>query len=44
MLCPMAAGLTEKLLSFEDLIVLMDAEAPKPGGPTTYKKAAATPT
>ena len=34
----MAAGLTDKLLSFDDLIVLMDAAAPKPGRPKTYKK------
>lgn len=34
----MAAGLTDKLLSFEDLIERMDAVAPKPGRPATYKK------
>nr|WP_280642158.1 hypothetical protein [Hyphomicrobium denitrificans] len=34
----MSAGLTTKLLSFEDLIERMDAVAPKPGRPTTYKK------
>lgn len=34
----MAAGLTDKLLSFEDLIALMDEAAPKPGRPKTYKK------
>jgi IS1 family transposase len=34
----MAAGLTDKLLSFEDLIAIMDATAPKPGRPKTYKK------
>lgn len=35
-----AAGLTDKLLSFEDLIERMDAVAPKPGRPKTYKKRA----
>ena len=34
----MAAGLTNKLLSFDDLIERMDAVAPKPGRPKTYKK------
>lgn len=34
----MAAGLTTKLLSFDDLIERMDAVAPKPGRPKTYKK------
>lgn len=34
----MAAGLTDELLSFDDLVVLMDAVAPKPGRPKTYKK------
>jgi IS1 family transposase len=34
----MSAGLTTKLMSFEDLIVRMDAVAPKPGRPVTYKK------
>lgn len=34
----MSAGLTTKLLSFEDLIERMDAVAPKPGRPVTYKK------
>lgn len=34
----MAAGLTDKLLSFEDLIAIMDGNAPKPGRPVTYKK------
>jgi IS1 family transposase len=33
-----AAGLTDKLLSFDDLIERMDAVAPKPGRPKTYKK------
>ena len=34
----MAAGLTDKLIGWEDLIELMDAVAPKPGRPLTYKK------
>jgi len=34
----MAAGLTDKLVSFEDIVALMDAAAPKPGRPKTYKK------
>lgn len=34
----MAAGHTDKLMSFEDLLALMDAAAPKPGRPKTYKK------
>jgi hypothetical protein len=34
----MAAGLTDKLLSFDDLIERMDAVAPKPGRPKVYKK------
>jgi IS1 family transposase len=34
----MAAGLTSKLLSFEELIEGMDAVAPKPGRPKVYKK------
>jgi len=34
----MAAGLTNKLMSMEDLCALMDAVAPKPGRPKTYKK------
>ncbi|MFN0218912.1 MAG: IS1 family transposase [Hyphomicrobium sp.] len=33
----MAAGLTDKLMSFENLVALMDAVAPKPGRPKTYK-------
>lgn len=37
----MAAGLTDKLLSFETLIQRMDADAPKPGRPKTYKKRSA---
>lgn len=36
----MASGLTDKLLSFEDLIAIMDEAAPKPGRPKTYKKRA----
>lgn len=34
----MEAGLTDKLMGFEDLIALIDAAAPKPGRPKTYKK------
>lgn len=34
----MAAGITDKLMSFEDIVVLIDAAAPKPGRPKTYKK------
>lgn len=34
----MAAGLTGKLMSFEDVVALIDAAAPKPGRPKTYKK------
>ena len=34
----MAANLTDKLMGFEDLIALIDAAAPKPGRPKTYKK------
>lgn len=33
-----AVGLTDKLMSFEDIVALMDAAAPKPGRPKTYKK------
>jgi IS1 family transposase len=34
----MAAGLTSKLMSMEDIVALMDAVAPKPGRPKNYKK------
>lgn len=34
----MAAGITDKLMGFEDIVALMDAAAPKPGRPTKYKK------
>lgn len=34
----MAAGLTDKLMSFEDMIALMDEAAPKSGRPKSYKK------
>jgi IS1 family transposase len=36
----MAAGITDQLMSFEDICGLMDAAAPKPGRPTNYKKKA----
>jgi IS1 family transposase len=38
----MAAGLTDKLMSFEDVCELMDAAAPKQGRPKTYKKSGVT--
>lgn len=34
----MAAGLTDKLWSIEDVVTLIDAEAPKPGPRGPYKK------
>lgn len=34
----MAAGITDKLMSFEDIIARSDAAAPKPGRPKMYKK------
>ena len=34
----MAAGVTDKLWSMEDIAELVDAAAPKPGRPATYKK------
>jgi hypothetical protein len=37
----MAAGLSDKLMGFEDLVALMDAAAPKPGRPKSYKRRAA---
>ncbi|MFM9940693.1 MAG: IS1 family transposase [Hyphomicrobiaceae bacterium] len=36
----MAAGITDKLMSMEDVVALIDAAAPKPGRPKTYKKQA----
>ena len=36
----MAAGLTDKLMGFEDIVALMDARAEKPNRPATYKKRA----
>lgn len=38
----MAAGLTDKLMSFEDILALVDAAAPPVGRPKTYKKRATT--
>lgn len=34
----MAAGLTDRVWDMADLVALMDAAAPKPGRPATYKK------
>lgn len=34
----MAANLTTTLMSFEDIVALIGAAAPKPGRPKTYKK------
>lgn len=34
----MAAGLTDRLWTTEDIVGLMDEVAPKPGRPKTYKK------
>ncbi len=36
----MAAGMSKTLMTWEDFIALMDAEAPKPGPRGPYKKAA----
>lgn len=36
----MAAGLTDRLWSFEEMIATMDEAAPKPGRPKTYRKKA----
>jgi IS1 family transposase len=35
----MAANLTTTLMSFEDIVALIETAAPKPGRPKTYKKA-----
>lgn len=37
----MAAGLTDRMWSMEDVVALMDAVAPKAGRPKTYQKRAA---
>ena len=37
----MAANITDKLMGMEDLCALIDAAAPKPGRPKTYKKRSA---
>jgi len=34
----MAAGITDKLMSMEDVVALIDADAPKPGPRGRYKK------
>lgn len=34
----MAAGLTDRLWSWDELVAMMDDEAPKPGRPKSYKK------
>ena len=34
----MAAGLTDRVWGMTDIVGLMDAVAPKPGRPVTYKK------
>jgi len=37
----MAAKITDKLMGFEDIVALIDAAAPAPGRPKTYRKKAA---
>jgi hypothetical protein len=34
----MAAGLTDRVWSVEEIVAMMDEVAPKPGRPKTYKK------
>jgi hypothetical protein len=36
----MAAGLTTKLIGFEDIVALMHARTDKPNRPLTYRKRA----
>ena len=38
----MAAGLTDRLWTMEDVAEMIDATLPKPGRPTTYKKRVVT--